>query len=434
MHLFALAASYTSVDCRSASSPAELGSLLRTAPKGPDGSVRATGYSESLAGKLDRQALDKLAGNRSVRVQHRSGALWILSSAALRTLGLLHNFDQAKLPHPSLELDAIGNPTGRVWRGDRWLRELAPAKPPQLSRVGHELARLGITGITDASPELDTTALTAFEAAQRTGALPQRLQLLGHAASPAQVSPDLAVPRVRCAAGGQSKIGPRKIVLADHQLPSYNALVAELLVARSEGRAVAVHSVTLDSLALLLAAFEAVPPVIGDRIEHAAVIPQALVADIARFGLAVVTQPGFIAHRGDELGDDLGHAKDTDLYRVASLIRAGIPLALSSDAPYGPLSPWQVIHAAQYRRTPTGATIGVSGSHRSTYHDETIDPKQALMAYLAPLDSPGAAPRRIVPGVAADIVLLQTPLVRALEQIPRNPVRATMIAGSWIHQ
>ena len=37
---------------------------------------------------------------------------------------------------------------------------------------------------------------------------------------------------------------------------------------------------------------------------------------------------------------------------------AGINVVVSSDAPYGLLNPWQVIHAATERRTREGKIIG----------------------------------------------------------------------------
>lgn len=434
LHLFALAASRSSVDCSAATTLGELGELLRAALPGVDGSVRATGYSDARVGALDRHMLDRIGGHRPIRVQHRSGALWILNSSALRALGVLRAHNRGTAPHPSLELDSSGYPTGRVWRGDSWLRQAGASRPPLLGQLGQELARLGITGVTDASPDLDAPALAALAAARRSGDLPQRLQLLGRLEGRCFINSGSSIPSPDSEPVSPYHVGPRKIVLTDHQLPSYDELVAEVLSARREGRTVAVHSVTLDSLVLLLAVFTSVPSIPGDRIEHAAVIPQAFLFDLSELGVTVVTQPGFIAHRGDELGNDLGESRDTDLYRVGSLIRSGIPLALSSDAPYGPLSPWEVMHAAHHRRTPAGHTIGVWGDPETTHADETIDPDQALARYLAPLATPGAIPRTISPGAEADVVLLQVSLAQALAQLPRNPVRATMVAGRWIHQ
>ena len=87
-------------------------------------------------------------------------------------------------------------------------------------------------------------------------------------------------------------------------------------------------------------------------------------AELARLGVTVVTQPGFIADRGDDYRRELASELD-DLYRVASLQAAGIPTVCSSDAPYGPADPWAVMRAAAQRRTPAGEVLGAAGAdHR----------------------------------------------------------------------
>ena len=45
--------------------------------------LRVTGYHETMAGPLTRAELDALAPAHRLRVQHQTGALWVLNSAAL---------------------------------------------------------------------------------------------------------------------------------------------------------------------------------------------------------------------------------------------------------------------------------------------------------------------------------------------------------------
>src|SRR5262249_2910180 len=99
--------------------------LRRAQPRG--GWIRGVGYHDSVAGALDRRDLDALAPpGAAVRVQHRSGALWVLSSAGVARLGLDRGADA-----PGVERDAGGHATGRVYRADAWLRErLGAADPP----------------------------------------------------------------------------------------------------------------------------------------------------------------------------------------------------------------------------------------------------------------------------------------------------------------
>src|SRR3546814_10196041 len=101
---------------------------------------------------------------------------------------------------------------------------------------------------------------------------------------------------------------------------------------------------------------------------------------LAERDLRVVTQPGFLADRGDRFAAGTPAAEHGDLYRCRSLLDAGIPVALSSDAPYGPADPWQVIAAAAGRRTSDGSVL---------WPAEPITAADALDAYLAPADDPG---------------------------------------------
>jgi predicted amidohydrolase YtcJ len=398
LHLYALAAAARSVLCGppEVRTPTALRAALSGAGADEHGWVRGTGYHESVAGPLDADTLDRLHSARPVRIQHRSGALWMVNGTAATALGL------ATGDHSGIERDFTGVPTGRLWRADDWLREHLPtAKPPDLAATGARLARLGITAVTDATPDLDATAVAALS----EDGMPQRVLLLG-------------VPL-----GHPAPAGPYKIVLADSDLPDFDALSRRIRAAHAENRAVAVHCVSREALALLLAALGETGAGPGDRIEHAALAPAELLPRIAQLGLRIVTQPGFLTDRGDDYLRDVPGAEHLDLYRLRSLIEAGIHCTPSSDAPYGPLDPWAVIRAAVARRTPAGRTVGT---------DERIAVRQALAGYLSSPDDPGGRPRRVRAGTSADLVLLHTPLATALRQPSAELVRATLIGGAVV--
>ncbi|HUO47641.1 MAG TPA: amidohydrolase family protein, partial [Acidimicrobiales bacterium] len=149
LHLRALAALDRSVEVGPAAvvGADELGRVLRGAPAGADGWVRAVGYHESVAGDLDRWRLDALAPGRRIRVQHRTGVLWVLSSAALDAV----HADGAD--EPGIERGSDGRPTGRLFRLDAWLGDRVPAGTGarSLAAVSTRLAALGVTGVTDAT-------------------------------------------------------------------------------------------------------------------------------------------------------------------------------------------------------------------------------------------------------------------------------------------
>jgi len=403
IHLFALAARAQSLDLAGAAGPADVRARIASAlaQRPPGAWVRALGYHETMAGELTRAELDALAPANPLRIQHQTGSLWMLNSRALERLG-----DGGG---PQLERDAAGRPTGRLWRGDAWLRTRIGDEPPELAPIGRQLAAHGITALTDASVTTDAAAAERLAQAHRAGELPQRLTLMSGG--------PLAAP-----ADGAFAVGPVKVLLDDHDLPDLDAFIGWIDGARAQGRGVAVHCVTAAELAITLAAFEAAGARVGDRVEHGGVIPRAAIALLKRLGLAVVTQPAFIRERGDRYLAEVDPAEHSDLYRCASLIAAGVPLALSSDAPYASPDPWAAIATAADRRTLGGRVIGAG---------ERVTAAQALALHQAA--SPGGRAARVTVGAAADLCLLTTPLAEALAQPRAALVQATIIGGSVVY-
>ena len=409
LHLHAFAAAERSVHCgpSAVTDRAGLGAALATARPDAHGWIRGVGYIETVAGDLDAAALDRLCPDRPVRVQHRSGALWMLNTAAASAVGL------ASADHAGVERTPDGLATGRLWRADAWLRaRLPPAPPPDLAPIGARLAGLGITAVSDATPDLEDGAAEAIAGALRDGALPQRVQLLG---APLGAVPPGDLPRLG--------IGPYKIMIADSALPPLSELSRRISAVHATGRAIAAHCVTREALVILLAALDEAGVLPGDRIEHAALVPAELIPELARRRLRVVTQPGFLAHRGDDYLRDVPTAEHVDLYRCAGLTSAGVRLALSSDAPYGPLDPWKVMAAAVHRRTPAGRVAGPG---------ERLTPGRALAAYLAPPQDPGGPARRVRTGADADLILLHVPLAAALTAPDADLVRAVLAGGRLV--
>jgi predicted amidohydrolase YtcJ len=296
VHLAALAADAVSVRV----GPTEVRdrtALAAALASGPPGEwVRAVGYHESVAGELDRWALDALAPDRPVRVQHRTGALWVWNSAALRAVGL--------------------DGDGRFWREDERLRGFVPPVRLDLEGVGLRAAALGVTGFTNADPH-PASGLT-----QMLSVLPQRLLVMG-------------------------VDEPVKLMLDDPTLPTPAQLARTMREIRP--RPVAVHCVTRVQLLVTLLALDEAGPADGDRIEHGSVIPAETIPWLRRLGVTVVTQPHFPVERGEAYATDVDADDRPHLYRCRTLTEAGVPLAAGTDAPYGTPDPWAVMRAATER-------------------------------------------------------------------------------------
>jgi predicted amidohydrolase YtcJ len=401
IHLHACAAALLSVDCGpdSVRSANELAGRLRTAAT--RGAVRGVGYHESVAGLLDRVALDAIISEVPVRIQHRSGRGWFLNTAALQRYGLDANDD------PAVERDGQGDATGRVWRGDYLLRDPA-GQLPGLDQVGRALSRYGVTGVTDATPDLTPPAVQALRSASAEGALPQRLRLLG--APIGDSGPD---------------VGPFKVVLDEEVGLDVDGVVDVVRRCRAVGRAVAFHAVTAAEAVVAVTALRAVGPSKGDRLEHGSVLPHELDRDLVDLALVVVTQPTFVSDRGDDYLRDVDERDRPLLYRCRSLLDAGIGVAAGSDAPYGNLDPWRAVAAATTRRTRAGAVLGP---------DERLPARRALDLFLGSPADPAGAPRRVRPGALADLCLLDGPLADVLQEPAAERVVATVIGGEVVHR
>ena len=396
IHLHATAAAGESVRLDGAADAGAIAAMLRAAAaRRPGRWLRATGFHEHRGGSLDRAVLDRIVPDTPVRVQHQTGSVWLLNSVAWEMLDL-SDAPRGVDPH-----------SGRIERADDWLRTQLGGIAPDLAPLGRDLAAFGVTGVTDASVGNDDRVAALFADAQASGALPQRIMMMGGG-------------RFTFVPSARLMVGPVKIILDDHDLPPLSALIDRIGDARRWNRAVAVHCVTAGELALALAAFEEAGARPGDRIEHGGVIPESAIAVLAALGLRVVTQSAFVFERGDRYLAEVDADEQRDLYRCASLVRAGIRVGGSSDAPYATPDPWQAMRAATERRTLIG---------RSIAGDEAVDPRNALELYLGDFDDPGGPPRRVAVGAVADLCLLNEPLAPALETLSAATVAATIIAG-----
>lgn len=410
LHLYAYAAAQDSLVCGPPQlhSTDELQRALQAhhAQLEGDAWLRGVGYHESVAGDIDRDWLDRHGPPRPLRIQHRSGRLWILNSLALQAIGA---GESGATP---LQRDAAGRHTGRLYDADDWLRSRRPSRRPSLHAVSRQLAAYGITGVTDTTPDNGADMFEVFASAIGRGELLQDVLMMGDASLDGCV--DRAGP-VRC--------GAHKFHLHDADLPDFDALCAAIRRSHAVGRGAAFHCVSRTDLTFALAALAEAGVAPGDRIEHAGITPPELLAWMAGLGVAVVSQPGFIAERGDAYVSDVDADDQPWLYRLRAFRDAGITLAGSSDAPFGDANPWKAMQAAVSRRTASGVVIGA---------DESLTPEQALALFLMPADVRQRLPRQIQTGAEADLCLLDRPWKRARLDLQQLRPRMTFRRGLQI--
>ena len=374
LHLYALAAARQSVDC----GPPQVTHLeaLRGALRGApgDGWIRGVGYHESVAGMLDRRQLDALVDDRPVRIQHRSGKMWFINSAAASLLDL-------------------DDSDGQLYRQDDWLRDrIEPPLDLDLQDTSRLLASHGVTGFTDTTSSNDESTAQRFAAL----GLLQRVVLMGNE---------------------QLERGALKIILDDYALPDIDEFRERIVNAHFRDRPVAIHCITRTELVFAASVLIEAGTIRGDRIEHAAETDDAAMALVARTGVTVVTQPLLIFERGDQYLVDVDPAEHEHLYRCRGFIDAGVPLGGSTDAPYGQPDPWASMRAAVTRKTASGRVIGAA---------EALTPEQALALFTSRPDDPGGPPRQIAVGETADLCLLERSWARARRSLGQDPAHATV--------
>ncbi|MEV3903512.1 amidohydrolase family protein [Mycobacterium sp. NPDC050551] len=339
-----------------------------------DGWIRAVGYHEAVAGPLDRDALDAVAPPVPVRVQHRSGVLWTLNTAGLRRVGMAD--------HP----DGVLRSADPSWAPER--------RGATLAGVSRRLTSWGVTGITDATPDLTEHDVVGLRDAHRRGELAVRVHVLA----------------------------PGKRILHDDGL-DLDELTRWVAARHAGGTPVAVHCVTAAQLVVTIAALRAAGTRPGDRIEHAAVVPDDCLADLAELGLTVVTQPNFVAERGDQYLVDVPADELPQLWRLRSLLESRVGVALSTDSPFGSGDPWAAMRAAVHRETPAGAVLNPA---------ERVTAATALSLFHGSAEQP-SVPRWVAPGQPGDLCVLAASPREVLDALDADLVAATVVGGEVVY-
>lgn len=367
LHLLAMAAQRLSVDCSIEVAPTIKDIVDRIRARAQTLAigtwVRAEGYEEIHLKERrhpSRADLDAAAPDHPVLLHHRAGSVVVANTCALRELGLDVREGSTTQAEVLIGVESFLNDRVPLLDHDEMVRALGS--------VSEELAEAGVTECTDATATngLDRYALLCQLAAD--GVIRQRLVVMpgiDHLG-------DFVEAGLTYGCGdGRVRVGHVKLVppgLVDAAL-----LREQVRSAHEVGWPVAVHVVGIDQLDAALGAMKASPAPTGtrDRLEHNALCLPEQVRHIAKSGAAVVTQPSFLVHRSRRYVEELSPVEHDWLYRVGSLLGAGVTVAGSSDAPVVPARPLEVAMAAMFRGGDDFATPGFAP-------DERVDGTAAL--------------------------------------------------------
>ena len=384
LHLLACAAARQSVDVSAATSVSALLSTVRravqdrTAGEGRTAWLRAWGYDDALLDERRHPTvaeLDSVTNDVPTVLHHITGHVAIVNSAAGRALGLaggevlVERHDVlAAVPRPDRAATVAG-----------------------VADVLADLAAAGITACTDATHTNDLGALRLLaEAAAGVPAVDVTAMVGAERLDSLEASGFGETVLSAGAAEGSAgvRVGHAK-VMPPHDDDS---VIAELVsMARAHRFPVAVHVMDIDTLQATLDALEAhPPPAVGmpagtldriepdriepaliepDRIEHCALALPEQLDRIARLGIKVVTQPSFVTRRAQKYREQLSSTEQEWLWPLASLLRRGIGVTLSSDAPTVPADPAEWIAAATGRHLAPTERIDPDTARRLCMRD-----------------------------------------------------------------
>ncbi len=146
-------------------------------------------------------------------------------------------------------------------------------------------------------------------------------------------------------------------------------------IAQRAGLQIAIHSIGDASTRTCLDLFERLQREYPSqdnrhRIEHASLLSEDLIQDIARLGLIVSTQPLFIHSEKGWLEKILGPERIKWAYPLRSLLDAGVKVACSSDAP---IEAMDILHSIQCCVTREGFETRQSVTPEEAIRMFTID-------------------------------------------------------------
>ncbi|MBI2856136.1 MAG: amidohydrolase [Chloroflexi bacterium] len=439
-HILATAASLLAVDCGpgAVSSIRDIGLRLRQRAErvSRDTWIRGTGYNEFYL--LERRHptrwdLDQWVPEHPVRLLHRSGHASVLNGRALSLAGI--HRDTPDPPGGVIERDErTGEPTGLLLEMNDHLERAAPPLSKMeldqgLGLFNQECLRLGITSLQDATPGNSPERWKLLADIKRRGLLTPSVTLMP---GTDHIHPFLQEGLGFGSGDSVLRVGAAKIMAtlttgAIHPpLEEMQSLMGE---AQDNGFQVAIHAVEAEVLEEAIEAMDCAVQMSGGgsrrhRIEHCSECPPHLVEKLARNGMVVVTQPGFLYYNGERYLAEVPIERQPWLYAIGSLMSAGVPLAFGSDSPVIPMNPLVGVYAAATRRSESGAAV---------LPEEAIGVEDAMRMYTlggAYASFEEASKGSIEAGKRADLVLLdRDPIAVGAMEIKDIRVLITVVNG-----
>jgi predicted amidohydrolase YtcJ len=428
---------------------------IATTPAG--GWVRGAGWDQHLwpgAGFPDRSALDAVAPEHPVVLDHTSGHCTWVNSTALRAAGIVRG-TQAPVGG-AIDVDDDSEPTG-ILRDNASMLIAAvaprPSPPERIAALEEAIAHAHRLGVTCAhAMNVGRGEYQSMLALGDGGQLRLRIRAyltaerldewVDRAVRTGDGDPMLRIGGVKFFADGA--LGSMTAWLFepyentdDTGFPLQPPEQLESMVRRclEHGLAPAVHAIgdraNAETLDIIERARELAPE-LPRRIEHAQLLRAQDVARFAQLGVTGSMQP---IHTTQDMAkvDRTWGARGRGAYAFASLLASGANLAFGSDTPVETMDPLAGVHAAVTRRDAAGEPAG------GWYADQRLSLEAAVRA-----NTRGAATAAgeasdlgtIAAGQHADFVVLSHDLF-ALDDPMRildAKVDATVVGGEIVYE
>jgi predicted amidohydrolase YtcJ len=458
-HLLNTGFAMRSVDLKGVASVDEaVRRVAERAAVSPQGAwIRGAGWDQHLwpnAAFPHRRALDAVAPQHPVVLNHTSGhCIWV-NSAALRAAGITR-----ETPAPyggAIDLDDDGEPSGILRdTASKLVADIMPrpTPPERIAALRDAIAHAHSLGVTCAhAMDVGRGEYQALLALRDGG----RLDLRVRTYLTAERLDEWFDRAVRTGDGDDlMRIGGVKF-FADGALGSLTAWMREPYEGSSDtglalqppeqleemvrrclehGLAPAVHAIgdAANSAVLdIIGRTRGIAPELPRRIEHAQLLREDDVPRFAALGVTASMQP---IHATQDMAkvDRFWGERGRWSYALASLAAMGANLAFGSDTPVETMDPLAGIHAAATRRNGAGEPSG------GWYPQQRLSLESALRAYTsgaAIAAGEEATLGRIVPGQHADFVILSHDLFALNDPMRLLEARVdlTCVAGAVVYK
>ncbi len=407
----------------------------------------------------DRHAIDRVTPDTPVFLYRHDVHMALANSVALSLAGITR--DTADPPGGTIVRDSAGEPTGLL--KDAAMRRVESVIPQAtfderrqaLVRAQRELARLGVTSLTDMGTSTDDMAL--YLSLDERGELTVRIRVAPllvewidwqRAFGEWHRGKFVRAGAVKAFADGSLGSStaylfapytnaPGNYGLLSQQMQPLERMRGMLTEADNQGQQLCVHAIGDRAVAMVLDLFAGIEDANGRRdrrwrVEHAQHVTPGDFARFASLGVVASVQPYHAVDDGRWAEQRIGAERAKTSFAYRSFLDHGVRLALGTDWPVVPVDPLLTLRAAVTRATLDGKNPDGWIPAQRISIAEAIEGYTAGSAYA---EFAGQEKGSLTPGKAADLVVLRGAVLDGPPHALQDAeVRLTVVDGNVVYE